>query len=112
VLRCKRFRVTIPKTEELEALIAELRTRPRHVDDDGTARRKHLHDARGTFCTMLLTEWELTDEEAAEIIGWSKDQVRGIRKVYVDGDRVAMAIAERVAARQRAKQAAQSSLSA
>jgi integrase len=139
--RGKRFRVTIPKTEELEALVAELRTRPRkegvstvlvngygrswteggfggsfnsirnlagivHVDDDGNERRKHLHDVRGTFCTMLLTEWDLTDEEAAEIMGWSKDQVRGIRKVYVDGDRVAMAIAQRIAARRKAKQAA------
>lgn len=83
-----------------------------HVDEDGNERRKHLHDVRGTFCTMLLTECELTDEEAAEIMGWSKDQVSGIRKVYVDGSRVAMAIAQRVAAKQKAKHAARSGLSA
>src|SRR5690606_2893973 len=83
-----------------------------HVDEDGAKRRKHLHDLRGTFCTMLLTECELTDEEAAEIMGWSKDKVQTIRKVYVDGGRVAMAIAERIAAKQKAKQAAKSGLSA
>jgi integrase len=145
--RGKRFRVTIPKTEELGALLAELRDRPRqegvntvlvngygrpwtpggfggsfnsirnvagivHVDDEGTERRKHLHDVRGTFCTILLTEWELTDEEAAEIMGWSKERVSGIRKVYVDGNRLAMAIADRIAAKQKAKQAAKSGASA
>ncbi len=83
-----------------------------HVDEDGTKRRKHLHDVRGTFCTMLLTECELTDEEAAEIMGWAKDKVQTIRKVYVDGGRVAMAIAERIAAKQKAKQAAKSGPSA
>jgi hypothetical protein len=77
-----------------------------HVDEGGSERRKHLHDVRGTFCTMLLTEWGLTDEEASEIMGWSKEQVGGIRKVYVDGGRVAMAIAQRIAAKQKAKQAA------
>lgn len=83
-----------------------------HVDAEGNARRKHLHDVRGTFCTMLLTECELTDEEAAEIMGWSKDQVSGIRKVYVDGSRVAMAIAQRVAAKQKAKHVSRSGVSA
>lgn len=43
----------------------------KHVDDEGFARTKTLHDVRGTFCTMLLTEWQLTDDEAAEIMGWS-----------------------------------------
>jgi hypothetical protein len=52
------------------------------------------------------------DEVAAEIMGWSKDQVSGIRKVYVDGSRVAMAIAQRVAGKQKAKHAALSGLSA
>lgn len=83
-----------------------------HVDEDGSERRKHLHDVRGTFCTMLLTEWGLADEEAAEIMGWSREQVLGIRKVYVDGSKVAMAIAERIAAKQKAKQVAKSGVSA
>ena len=34
-----------------------------HVDEDGERKSKHLHDVRGTFCTMLLTECNLTDEE-------------------------------------------------
>ena len=83
-----------------------------HVDEDGKRRRKHLHDVRGTFCTLLLTDCGLTDQEAAEIMGWSKEQVAGIRKVYVDGSKVAMAIAERIAAKQKAKQAAKSGVSA
>ena len=28
-------------------------------------RKKHLHDVRGTFCTVLLTGCELTEEDAA-----------------------------------------------
>lgn len=70
-----------------------------HVDEDGNARPKHLHDVRGTFCTMLLTEWELTDQEAADIMGWSPDRVAHIRKVYVDHTRVVVALGQRIAAR-------------
>ncbi len=40
-----------------------------HVDDENTERRKHLHDVRGRFCTMLRSECELTDEQAATIMG-------------------------------------------
>ncbi|APZ99967.1 hypothetical protein BWQ93_16865 [Sphingopyxis sp. QXT-31] len=78
-----------------------------HVDEDGVAKSKHLHDVRGTFCTMLLIECELTDEEAADIMAWSRDRVRGIRKVYVDESRSLMALAARVGAKQKAKQDAQ-----
>lgn len=78
-----------------------------HIDEDGKEKSKHLHDVRGTFCTMLLTECELTDEEAADIMAWSPDRVRGIRKVYVDESRARMALAARVAAKQKAKQDAQ-----
>lgn len=76
------------------------------LDPDGEERRrtKHLHDVRGTFCTMLLAEWDLTDKEAAEIMGWSVDRVANIRKVYVDDLRVVVALAERIAAKQVAKQ--------
>ena len=49
-----------------------------HIDEDGDERRKHRHDVRGTFCTMLLTEWDLTDEEAADIMGWSPERVAQI----------------------------------
>lgn len=60
-------------------------------------RRKHLHDVRGTFCTMLLTECALTDEEAATIMSWSAARVTRIRRVYVDDARVVVAIGRRIA---------------
>lgn len=139
--RGKRRRVTIPQTPQLQALLAELRTRPRragvetvlvnslgkswtdasfggsfgrirdaagivHMAEemvDGrlveVPRPKHLHDVRGTFCTMLLTEWELTDDEAAGIMGWSPGRVAHIRRVYVDDARVVVALGARIAAR-------------
>ena len=54
---------------------------------------------------MLLTEWELTDREAAKIMGWSQERVANIRKVYVDHTRVVVALGERIAAKHLAKQA-------
>ncbi len=77
-----------------------------HVDEDGTEHAKHLHDVRGTFCTMLLTEWDLTDEQAANIMGWSEGRVAQIRKVYVDHLRVVVALGRHIAAKQIAKQSA------
>ncbi len=70
-----------------------------HIDEDGERREKHLHDVRGTFCTMLLTEWQLTDQEAADIMGWSPDRIAQIRRVYVDHTRVVVALSQRIAAR-------------
>lgn len=75
-----------------------------HTDDEGRTRKKHLHDVRGTFCTMLLTEWGLTDREAADIMAWSPERVSEIRKVYVDQARVVVALGERIAAKKFAKQ--------
>lgn len=75
-----------------------------HVDEEGNETPKHLHDVRGTFCTMLLTEWDLTDEEAAEIMGWSPARVAHIRRVYVDHKAVVVALGARIAAKQIAKQ--------
>lgn len=75
-----------------------------HTEEDGTRRTKHLHDVRGTFCTMLLAECELTDEQAAGIMAWSKERVGQIRRVYVDDARVVVALGERIAAKQKAKQ--------
>jgi integrase len=68
-----------------------------HVDENGTRRAKHIHDLRGTFCTELLKAG-LTDEQVADVMGWSPDQVRGIRRVYVDQGQVAVAIGERLRA--------------
>lgn len=77
-----------------------------HVDEEGAERAKHLHDVRGTFCTFLLVECGLTDEEAADIMGWSRDRVNGIRRVYVDDSARVVALAQRIAANQQAKHAA------
>ena len=69
-----------------------------HVDDDsGERKRKHLHDIRGTFCTKLLTDAGLNDEEAARIMGWSVVQVSSIRQVYVDQSVLVASLARRMA---------------
>lgn len=79
-----------------------------HVEegDDGqpVERRKHLHDVRGTFCTLLLTECELTDEDAARIMAWSPARVARIRSTYVDSAAVVISLAERMRAKHGAKQ--------
>lgn len=75
-----------------------------HIDEDGNGIAKRLHDVRGTFCTMLLVDCELTDEQAARIMAWSEKRVARIRSVYVDDARVVVAIGERIAAKHRAKQ--------
>lgn len=76
----------------------------KHTDEDGGARKKHLHDVRGTFCTLMLAECELTDEQAALIMAWSPKRIARIRSAYVDDARVVVAIGERIAAKQKAKQ--------
>lgn len=75
-------------------------------DDDGQTveRSKHLHDVRGTFCTLLLTECGLTDEDAARIMAWSPTRVAKIRSAYVDSAAVVISLAERMRAKHRAKQ--------
>lgn len=79
-----------------------------HTDegDNGepVERAKHLHDVRGTFCTLLLTESALTDEEAARIMAWSPARVAKIRDTYVDSAAVVISLAERMRAKQGAKQ--------
>lgn len=79
-----------------------------HIDEgaDGhpIERKKHLHDVRGTFCTILLTECELTDEDAARIMAWSPARVARIRSTYVDSAAVVISLAERMRAKHRAKQ--------
>ncbi len=70
--------------------------------DDGqpVERRKYLHDARGTFRTLLLTECELTDEDAATIMAWSPARVARIRSTYVDTAAAVISFAERMRAKQ------------
>ena len=65
-----------------------------HIDPEtGERRKKHLHDVRGTFCTRLITAGQLTDQDAAQLMGWSPDQVASIRRTYVDQGLVNVAIA-------------------
>ena len=64
--------------------------------ESGKITKKHLHDVRGTFCTKLILA-NVTDQEAADIMGWSPDQVAGIRRVYVDQSSVIVAIGQRIA---------------
>ena len=64
-------------------------------DDGGAKRTKHIHDLRGTFCTKLIKKG-LSDQDVADIMGWSPDQVRGIRRVYVDPNQIVVAIGERL----------------
>ena len=124
--RKKRRRVVIPITSALRALLAELRARPRKdgtqtvlVNSFGEGwsadglgqriiaardkadirhsdgRKKHLHDCRGTFATNLILAG-LTDQEAAGILGWAPERVANIRHVYVDRERVIVALADRL----------------
>jgi len=65
-------------------------------EDSGEKIKKHLHDVRGTFCTKLLTETDLSDREAADIMGWSPDRVATIRRVYVDQSKIVVALGERM----------------
>ncbi len=71
-------------------------------------RKKHLHDARGTFCTHLCRT-NLTDEEIGRIMAWSPATVGNIRRVYVDDAAVVVALARRIGpatVKQPVKQAA------
>lgn len=127
----KRRTVVVPRTEALDTLLVELKSRNRkpdvytvlvnskgqawtgdgfghsftrvrdaahivHIDSEtGEKRVKHIHDIRGTFCTKLIHAG-LTNLEAAEIMGWSPDQVAGIRRTYVDQTAINVAIAARL----------------
>lgn len=73
-------------------------------DGNPVERRKHLHDLRGTFCTLLMTECSLTDDDVGKIMGWSAKSVAKIRNTYVDSAAVVVSLAERMQAKQRAKQ--------
>ena len=125
--RRRRKRAIIPMTPTLRDLLAELRTRPRKsgvetvlVNSIGDAwspdgfghrfnavrdrldirhsdgRKKHLHDVRGTYATQLV-RYGLSDQEIADILGWSANQVADIRKIYVQDDAAIQAIGERIA---------------
>lgn len=66
-------------------------------DKPPRTRRKHLHDVRGTFVTRLMTTTDLTDEEIADIMGWSPADIRRIRTIYVDDHARSVALGRRIA---------------
>lgn len=125
--RRRRKRAIIPITPALRELLDELATRPRNANvstvlvhafggswspasfgyafaavrdkldirhSDG--RKKHLHDVRGTYATRLVL-LGLSDQQIADILGWSAEQVSEIRKLYVQDDAAIIAISERLA---------------
>ena len=71
-----------------------------HVDEEtGISKKKHLHDVRGTFATKLIAgPAGLSDQQVADMMAWSPQQVADIRRVYVDQARVVVAIGERIRA--------------
>lgn len=68
-----------------------------HREEGEADKPKHLHDVRGTFATRLILAG-LTNQEVADIMGWSPERVGNIRRAYVDQARVVVAIGERIAA--------------
>ena len=68
-----------------------------HIDQEiGKAREKHLHDARGTFATRLMTQTDLNDVEIADSMAWSPEQVANIRRLYVDQTAPIVAVGKRI----------------
>lgn len=70
-----------------------------YINDDGVKQWKRLHDLRGTFATKLMTipGARLTDAEIAELMAWSVQQVSEIRRRYVDGAAIVVALGKRLA---------------
>lgn len=88
------------KLDELTRAVATIRDAMGgvyHTDEDsGQRRSKHLHDARGTYATKLMI-LGLSDDEIADVMGWSRDQVARIRAVYVDRTTYHVALGRRIA---------------
>lgn len=60
-------------------------------------RRKRLHDARGTFITTMKVRLpDISNAELAKMTGWAEEDVDRVAELYVDHDRVAMALLERM----------------
>lgn len=55
----------------------------------------NFHDLRGTFATRCMIAG-LSDQEIADILGWSSEDVSKIREKYVSQSRVVVAIGERI----------------
>jgi hypothetical protein len=53
--------------------------------------------AERSFATKLMVQTDLNDQEIADIMGWSPQEVARIRKVYVDQRATIVAIGQRIA---------------
>jgi len=85
--------------DRLSKAVAKVRDHAKiiHIDPEtGKRRAKHLHDARGTFATKLITSDQYTDQEIAGLMGWSVTSVSRIRHVYVDPTTIVVALGERM----------------
>lgn len=58
---------------------------------------RKIHDLRGTFATHLMSQG-FSDMEIAVFMGWRAERIAAIRARYVDRERVARAMVERMAA--------------
>ena len=58
--------------------------------------KKRFHDLRGTAATRLKTETDLSNQEIADIMAWSKDRVDGLMALYVSADVVALDMLQRM----------------
>lgn len=56
---------------------------------------RKLHDLRGTFATRLMIAG-FTDPQIAAVMGWTAERIGSIRARYVDRERVARAMAEKM----------------
>lgn len=119
-------RIIVPLLQEAQILLSELRQKreqllredrvpPAHVllTQHGTAWTKdgptqafiraakasgidkNLHDLRGTAATRFVAAG-LSDDEVADILGWEPNRVRAVRRYYVDHERVAQSVIERL----------------
>jgi integrase len=71
-----------------------------HQPDEPDAKpvKKHLHDIRGTFATeLMMIVPRLTDQEIADLMGWSVANVANIRRCYVDDETIIVSLAKRIA---------------
>lgn len=68
------------------------------IIDPESGEQKTLHDARGTFVTVMRSNG-YTNDEVAEMLGWSTEDVARIAKRYADADRIALAWLERLKVR-------------
>ena len=70
--------------------------RERHGADAKTdIEHRRVHDFRGTAATNFIRAG-LFDDDIAEVLGWKKERVAEIRKRYVSGQEIGLAIVRRM----------------